>query len=346
MSNRLIEKMEADGGFPKFGDDAFSQERKADFINVVKEIYCLQPRVFKGLKKVPQKSTLGFLNLLLFTDERENIISIIEEVTQLSTEERTEFAEILQYTKLSSVLRTTKLIVDRFRVIELLKTLIYDNEAFVNERDYIQKVIEKNYWLFGEEFHLVTADKSFEKALVQYLYLVDGIEDNSLYSLQNQEKLRRPDIFICQQRAIEHLDGSQLEQNIIVELKSPTTILGKRVHRQIEDYMDFIMKEPNFNSEARDWRFIAVCKSVDDDIRGLYKAFEIHNKRFLTHKVGNYEIYSMTWDDVFISYKLRYNFLLQKMDIDKQALLESLNIGDPSKETADETREQIISLSK
>ena len=345
-ADRLVEQMESDGGFPKFGDDVFEQGRKNDFVNIVKEIYCLEPRVFKGLKREPQKSILGFLNLLLFSDERENIIRIIEEVTELTTEERAEFTDLLKYTKLSNILRTAKLISDRLQVIERLKALIYDNATFATERNHIQKAIQDNYWLFGEEFHLVTADKNFEKSLIEYLYLVDGVTDKALYSLSNQaDKLKRPDIFICQQRIVDSLDGSQMEQNIIVELKSPQVVLSKKIHRQIEDYMDFIIKEPNFISPLRDWRFVAVCKTINDDIKRLYEAFEVHNKRFLTHKVGNYEIYSMTWDDVFTSYKLRYNHLLQKMDIDKQALIESLNIEEPSKETANKLRDQVLNSS-
>ena len=109
-ADRLVEKIKAENGFPKFGETAFDREREEDFVNVVKEIYCLEPRIFKGVKKEPRKSMLGFLNLLLSSDERENVLKIIEEITQLSPQERADFAAILQFTKLSNVLRTVKLI--------------------------------------------------------------------------------------------------------------------------------------------------------------------------------------------------------------------------------------------
>ncbi len=343
-ADRLIDKIESEGGFPKFGQTAFDRERKEDLVNVVKEIYCVEPRIFKGLKKEPQKSILGFLNLLLSTDERENVVKIIEEITHLTPQERTDLAAVLQYTKLSNVIRTIKLITDRMRVIELLRRLIYDNEAFASERSHIQKVIAENYWLFGEEFNLVSADENFERALSEYLYIIDGNEDKAAYSISNPQRMRRPDIFICQKRPIENLDGSQLEQNIIVELKAPQIILSKKVHRQIEDYMDLIIKEPRFNSQLRVWRFIAVCKSVDEDINNLYESFKNYNKRFLTHVVGNYEIYSMTWDDVFKSYELRYSFLLKKLNIDQKVLLNSIESSEASRETADRLREEILQL--
>jgi len=345
-ADRLVEKIKAEDGFPKFGETAFDREREEDLVNVVKEIYCLEPRIFKGVKKEPRKSMLGFLNLLLSTDERENIITIIEGITQLTSQERADLAAILQVTKLSSVIKTVKFITDRLHTIGLLKQLIYDNGTFATERDHIQEVIERNYWLFGEEFHLVTTDKSFETALSEYLYIIDGSSDKAKYSISNPERLRRPDIFICQKREIENIDGSQLEQNIVVELKAPNVVLGKKVHRQIEDYMDLIIKEPKFNSRLRAWRFIAVCKSVDEDINTLYKAHEIHNKRFLTRRVDNYEVYAMTWDDVFMSFEIRYSRLLKHLNVDQQSLLGSIENSSASRETADRLREEIIQLSE
>lgn len=345
-ADRLVEKIQSEGDFPKFGQTAFDRERKDDLVTVVKEIYCVEPRIFKGLKREPQKSILGFLNLLLSTDERENVVKIVEEIKQLTTQERADLAAILQYTKLSNVIRTIKLVTDRLRVIDMLRQLIYDNEAFATERNHIQKVVAENYWLFGEEFHLVSADENFEKALSEYLYIIDGSDEKEKYSISNPERLRRPDVFICQKRALENLDGSQLEQNILVELKAPQIVLGKKVHRQIEDYMDLIIKEPRFNRQLRVWRFIAVCKSVDEDIKNLYESFRVHNKRFLTRIAGNYEVYAMTWDDVFKSYELRYSFLLKRLNVDQQVLLSSIESGSASKETADRLRKDILTLAE
>jgi len=345
-ANRLVDKIESADGFPNFEDTALGLKQKEYLVSVVKEIHCVEPRIFKKLKKEPQKSILGFLNLLLATDERENIVKIIDEITQLTQQERADLAAVLQFTKLTNVIRTTKLITDRLRVIQMLRLLIYDNKKFANERDHIQKVITENYWLFGEEFYLVTADKNFEQSLSEYLYIIDGDSDKRKYSIKNPEKLRRPDIFICQKRKVDNLDGSQLEQNIIVELKSPQVVLNKKVYRQIEDYMDLIIKEPEFNSVLRAWRFIVICKSIDEDVQNIIKSQKIHNKRFLTKRIDDYyEIYAMTWDDVFKSYELRYDSLLKELKIDNEAILNSIEHSEASKETANRLRDEILHIS-
>ena len=77
--------------------------------------------------------------------------------------------------------------------IEQLKNLVFDLKKFSTEREHIQIAIEENYWLFGEQFHLVSADDTFEKALSNYLYILDGNEDSQ--QIDSAERNRRPDIF-------------------------------------------------------------------------------------------------------------------------------------------------------
>ena len=37
-----------------------------------------------------------------------------------------------------------------------------------------KKIVEQNYWLFGEKYNLVSADERMQKSLEQYLYIFDG----------------------------------------------------------------------------------------------------------------------------------------------------------------------------
>lgn len=50
----------------------------------------------------------------------------------------------------------------------------------------------------------------------------------------------------------------------------------------------------------------------------LYKAFENYHKRYLVHKVDNYEIYAMSWDDVFQDFKLKNQYILSKLNFDNE----------------------------
>lgn len=310
--------------FPDFSDDAYGRMRKRDLEKVTKEIYKIEPKIFYKLRPIQEKSLLGFLNLLLNSEERENILSIVEQIVELSPEQRSDFSNMLKKTKLENIIDSIKFVQDRYKVIELLKTIVYDMNQFANERDHIQKIVQQHFWLFGERYNLASADERMQKALENYINILYGESNIRVALKEDVERERRMDIFICNVRDVEDSFGTTLEENIIVELKAPKVPLSKKVLRQIEDYMDFIRKQPKFNSEYRKWKFIAVCKDVDDDVKSRYDTFKDKGKIGLVVQVENYEVYAYTWDDVFKSFELLHAPLLKRLKYDREQLAEEL----------------------
>lgn len=310
--------------FPEFSDDPYGKMQKQVLEKVTKEIYKLEPKIFYKLKPVQEKSLLGFLNLLLNSKERENVLTIVEQIVELTPEQRQDFSDMLRKTKLENVIDTIKFIQERYTVLELLRTIVFDMPQYANERDHIQKIVQQHFWLFGEQFNLASADERMKNALEKYINILYGGKDTDSTLAEDAEQERRMDIFLCNNREVETSFGTTLEENIIVELKAPRVILSKKVLRQIEDYMDFVRKQPSFNSEYRRWKFIAVCKEVDEDVKGRYKTFEDRGKVGLVHEIDNYEVYALTWDDIFKSFELRHAPLLKRLNYDREKLAEEL----------------------
>lgn len=257
---------------------------------------------------------------------------------ELSPKQREEFASVLKRTHLENIIATIRFIEDRYKVIEVLKTIVFDYAGYANERDHVQKIVEQHYWLFGEQYHLVTADKRMQKALEEYLYLLYGDKAPNPVLTPDEEELRRMDIFACAARNTEDANGSAIQENLVVELKAPKVVLTKAVLRQIEDYMDYVRKQPLFNSQYRRWKFIAVCSAVDDDVKARYDSQKSKGKKGLVAEIDNYEVYALTWDDVFQSFDLRHAFLLDKLKMDEEAIAAEIaqTAGDEkSKDTAD-----------
>ncbi len=327
-ANELISRYERNGIFPKFKNNKYEQEKRKDLLEVVREIYCIQPKIFKGLNETQEKTSIGFINLLLDTDERESILSILEGIVSISSEERENLSILLKKTSLVHITKTINLIESRFKTVELVKTLVFDLKQFSNERDHIQHAIADNYWLFGEQFHLVTANEGFEKLLSNYLYLVDGLSKPAKAQIKDEEKNRRPDLFMCRQRSIPDPNNhdDDIEENIMVELKRPNVTIGKDQLRQIEDYMDFITREDQFNSKTRKWSFFVISNRVDEYIEKQYDEFKDKGKRYLVKSWGNLEVFAMTWDDVFRSFTIKHKYLLDKLDFDQRAIQDELNL--------------------
>ena len=291
--------------FPNFSDDVYGQMRKND------------------LKRVT-KSLLGFLNLLLSSEERENVLTIIEQVVELSPQQRADFSMILKKTSLENIIDTIKFIEDRYKVIELLKSIVYDLTKFANERDHVQKIVERHFWLFGEQYNLASADQRMQKALEQYRNILYGEEDVTAELNPDAENERRMDIFLCNTRNVETTFETTQEENIVVELKAPRVPLTKKVLRQVEDYMDYVRRQPQFNSELRKWKFIAVCKEVDDYVKSQYKAFEDKGKVGLVFQVDNCEVYALTWDDIFKSFEIKHKPMLERLKYDRERVANEL----------------------
>lgn len=343
-ANKLISKFEQSGVIPTFKKNRYDIERRKDLIETIKNIYYVQPKIFKGLKTEQEKTLVGFLNLLLDSDERERILTIIDSVVNLTEEERIQLSDVLKTTSMSKINRTINMMHNRLEVVECLRLLVYDLAVFTNERDHIQKIIENNYWLFGEQYHLVSHDDSFDKVLSKYLYVLDG-ESSSTKTIENAEKKRRPDIFMCRKTTIQDTKHSSLmEENIIVELKRPNVEIGFIQYRQIEDYFRLIKGESQFNSQLRCWKFIVVGKTINNEVKERYKSFEHFNKRFLVNKIDNYEIYAMTWDDVFKTFELTHYYVLEKLDFNTDAIQQEIESVRSDRNGVNQITKKILNL--
>lgn len=327
QAENLIDRFNKSKILPLFKSNSYEQLRKKDLENVIKDIYCVQPKIFQNLNTTQSKTIVGFLNLLLDTQQRDNILDILESVVNLSDEERDTLAKTLKKTNLSNITSLIKYLENRYNVVAILKTLIYKLESFTTERDHIQNVVENNYWLFGEEFHLVSADKNFEIVLNNYLEHLEKNPDKkpNIEKINKDFKLKRPDIFISRKIDIPDLDNIDhtIEENIIVELKRPSVIIGKKQFSQIEDYLGYIVNEDRFNSQLRNWKFYLVGKSVDEYIKGLYDNQKNKGKKFLVQSIKNYEIFALTWDDLFKIFENRHKQLINRLEF-KTSIIEEL----------------------
>ncbi|MCT3727851.1 ATP-binding protein [Elizabethkingia anophelis] len=345
QAEKLIEQYNKKNIFPQFKNNNYEQLRKKDLENVIKELYSVQPKIFQNLRDTQSKTIVGFLNLLLDTEQRENILIIIDSVVKLDEKEREELAKILQNTKLSHITSLVKFLANRYEVVEVLKKLIYELEKFTNEREHIQKIIENNYWLFGEQYHLVSADDNFEIVLNNYLHFIDNRKgEEKQKNIEKNIKLKRPDIFISRKIDLPNPENDlMIEDNIMVELKRPSVVIGKEQFSQIEDYMNIIVNTPEFNSQLRNWKFYIIGKEVDNYIKGLYKNQSVRNKKFLVLEVDNYEIYALTWDDIFRVFKNRHKNFIDKLDF-KSSIIDELKVKgiDINKSTSDYLTSNII----
>lgn len=89
QADRLIKDYQAKGIFPE------PKIKSDELENVVKEIYCAEPRIFLTSNIQQSKTLIGLLNLLIAAGNVENILEVIESVVELGDEERAHLIQVL-----------------------------------------------------------------------------------------------------------------------------------------------------------------------------------------------------------------------------------------------------------
>lgn len=304
-----------------------------DLKNTVTGIYSVQPKIFENIREQPAKTLVGCLKLLLQTDKREDLISIIESVVNMSDGERHKLKEILKVTEMSYITNTIGLLGNRLKTVSALKAMLFDKTLKAYEVADVQKIVSSAFWLFGEQYNIVTeAEPDFQQALESYLQKLHEEQNGKGKSKLSVDKIKHPDvnkemdIFAFRQTR-----NNQTIENIIVELKRPNVKLGELEVSQIKTYMRLILQEPQFNSTNAKWTFILVGNELDGSryIETEYESNKTWGKRdlvlHLDQNSQKYDIFVKTWSTIFDDFEMRHDFLLSRLNFRREELSAKYN---------------------
>lgn len=311
-SDELVESFESKGIFPVFSNDTWQYHRKNELKDVLKEIYQAEPKLFGNLNLEQKKIFVHFLNLIMDSGERDRLFEVLGEIISLDPSDLDQLAKSLKVAKLSNMIKTIKLIEDRFATIEELKRLVFNKKLKANE-SHIQKFIENHYWIFGEQYHLVTAEEpKFEEALRRYIFHLRG--EKSAVSISHPDKLGEMDIFM-----VRKLTSYNLISNIVVELKHPDINLGEKELSQVKKYMRVIQSQDEFNASNRHWTFFLIGNGFDSTgyIEDELETSKNYGEKYLVFSKDRYKIYVMTWSEIFTEFEVKHHFLYEKLQIER-----------------------------
>lgn len=321
-ASRLVEKYEQDGLMPVYENEWEEIYKKPQLEETIISLYEAQPKLFASLNVDQKKTFVRLLDLLLDSNERENLLKIIDQVVELDSEEREDLANLFKTTKLNSIIETIKLIEDRYKTFYLLKDLVLKLDLHANEVDHLQKLIESHYWIFGEQYHLITAaEPKFEEALRRFLYYLT--EKDTSTEIDHPHKLKEMDIFACRQ----NIQVNRIE-NIVVELKHPLISLGQEQYTQVHKYLQVITSQAEFNASNMFWEFYLVGRKFDTSgfIQDLIETNKNHGipHLILFKDYGRVKVYAKKWSEIFADFEIKHNFLNNKLKLEREQLTNEL----------------------
>lgn len=312
-SEIIIQNWEDNKVLPRVQDLMVPAEEYRDLI---KEVYVALPQLFTNVGEDQRKIILRLFGSLMGTDERDYILTILEQVYELSPEDKSTLMDMLSRTDLSSMIRTIKEVDHRIQVLDSLEEILFDPSRIktTKEVDHLQKVLDENFWIFGDEFRLFSSTEGqIKKTLERFNAEILQKEDISVATNSRKEL----DLFLTKYDVV----GNK-HTGVVIEIKRPSITLGKKQYDQMENYMLTIIKEPACNGSNMEWYFYLIGNDYDE-----YIADKIRNSNLGEQDDGliyrdkdkNAKYYIRKWSDIInVDQKGRYKFLRDKLQADPQ----------------------------
>ena len=316
----LVSNYEDEDLFSFIGKAPWEESRKTYLQDFIKELYEVEPAVFMKLNQPQRKIFVRLLAQVMDTDNNDSLFRILGEIVDLEQEDRERFASILETTKLKSIIATIQLIGDRLETIKALRLVNFDHTLKAGEVKHLQKLIEKHYWIFGEEYRYICSEETkFQEALDKYKYALYGAKNEKEY-IKHPDKYKEMDLFVSGQEF-----RYNRPFNLVVEIKNPSNVpeLKTEHHGQLITYVDVIMESDAFQNPASFWTFMLIGNKIDSKVT-----------RMMSDKLtgecpggDNYKIYVKTWGQVLDEAESRMKFLQEKF-INKRNNLVGMNDAD------------------
>lgn len=271
---------------------------------------------------IPKRKSDAKLTLTLLRDairhDPEQLEVILHEVVALTPQDRDALTRLLRETSLSAIIRSANLVANRHKFLAGLEHLLFssaDDELVINERDHLHKILEKELWVFGEQYHLMTSEKGLTEMLRTHLRL-EGLPTSDVTPVKRWDgKTGRVDLHLAAQYR-EH----DRVRHLVVELKAPDITTGRTELNQVEDYANTVLDHAAFASDTAVYDFILVVTDYDKvtDHRIFKDKRELGQFLDPEKQPGRPAVraYVRRWRDIIDENKRRLEFVTNRLETD------------------------------
>lgn len=246
-----------------------------------------------------------------------SLTTILHEVLKLPKIEQDAFAGLLKRTTLSSIIRASSIVTQRLDTIQAFYHILFDklSKKKLLERTQLHRLLVHELWVFGEDYILDSDDESLTEVLRKHVgklgreHLTPNVDVETMKGIAGI-----PDLLLSRQV---NYSREQFE-NLVIELKRPSIILGQDELGQIEDYAMTVARDERFDTQKYRWTFILIGNSLSDYAKDKADQDCLPQNCFYKSKKGNVSVYVRNWADVLTNAKLRYEFFSKKLKIEAQ----------------------------
>ncbi|GGK23535.1 hypothetical protein GCM10011583_64360 [Streptomyces camponoticapitis] len=256
-----VQRWIREGVYPYAGEP--TSETAAAERETFDEVAVLIRKRLKGTKET-QRTQLVLLREAL-RRQPAAMPRVLDELFQLSSSDKERLETLVRQTPLSNLIAANALVLDRIDFLALLKKLLFEPESRqdLREKDQLHRMLEKELWVFGDEYTGAASEIGLTEACDRHLALLQPKVPRARKPIRRANGLAgRLDLMLsCAAGA------DSTKRHLVVELKRPTVRLGETEAQQIRSYARAVTQDERFrHDKTTRWVFWLVGNSIDTDL--------------------------------------------------------------------------------
>lgn len=312
-SGELIQDLKAAGVYPYEGDPRDEVERRErQVFDIATHAVASYSRDFKKADNPLKKITLGLLREAV-SHNPESLSRILRAVFNLPRVRQDEFSQLLDKTELGNIISASSLVANRIVALKVLREMVFDpkHRRTVKERGELDVLIRDNTWIFGEHFHFTISEAGLTKVMERVSEDLASRKAHKRSVRKDDGKIGRIDSFMG--RVVPRGDQDHREY-LLIELKRPSLVVGRKELDQLEDYVNAIIQQPDFQNTSTSWNFYLVSTEYDKGMEGRITQKERPTGLFI--EKDKYRVWVKTWAEIVRDCESRVNFVQEKLQIE------------------------------
>lgn len=281
----ILAEWKAEGVYPYEGEPrSATEEVEREVFDIVAVV--ASPAIGRDVKQ--KKLSLRLLREAT-RSEPAHTNKILSSVLDLTAEEQEVLVDLLERTKLASIIRSAQNVANRADFLYGLRGLLYSDATRTQFRevDQLHPMLVNEPWIFGDEWNFALSEVGLTR-LVRTIVIDANPEAEFASSpvILPDGKRGRVDMVFSR-----HLPESESTRHLVVELKRPKK-LTMIEFSQVNNYASAITGHAEVAGAPHVWDFWLVGTDIDDPVRNLYSD---PLRPGLTTNNPRYRIWVITW---------------------------------------------------
>ncbi|HYG28705.1 MAG TPA: ATP-binding protein [Allosphingosinicella sp.] len=312
LSQGLIQDLKDQGAYPYEGDPSNEVERRErQVFDIATYAVSSHSREFARADTSLKRMTLTLLKEAV-KHNPDALSTILRAVVNLPKVQQTEFSELLQRTELGNIISSSSLIADRIATLSILRSMVFEPRyrQTVKERGQLDALVRDNTWLFGEQFHFTLPEIGLSRIMARVAEDV-GSSGTRRKVTKLDGKRGRADQFLG--RIVPGPEKSRHEY-LLIELKRPGLLIGRKELDQVEDYLNALRKQPDFSHTDTQWHFFLVTTEYDEAVAA--RISQSDRPLGVAQTGDNYTVWVKTWAEVIRESEARHQFIQDHLKVE------------------------------